>query len=485
MILNNSNHPFGELTPQQWKPEARHKLAVKHLLEQAAAALFLPPGFGKTADTLAAFKILKAEGIARGALVVAPRRVARSTWPREILKWKDFNHLQFELLGGSGRDLALRRNADVYITSYEGMRWVSQNWSAMKTKVDTLVLDELSKLKHTRTGRFKTIQPLLPHFRRRWGLTGSPAAQSLMNLFGECYALDLGRSLGPYITHFRHQYFERSGYGGYSWVPKDGAKARIFKRLRPLALHLDEKDFLQLPQLIENIITVDLDEDEDARRVYDDIEDRLFSLLPDGTEVLVPNAGAALQKCQQISGGAMYVTDKVGERTWKRVHDLKLEALGDLVDELQGDPIMIAYQYDHELERMQEYLDLDPICYMGGGTTDKRAAMLEDAWNRGDIAILPVQPQSIAHGLNLQEGPGYQIAWFSDTWNYEHYDQLIRRIRRPGQKSKKVIVHHLVAQNTVDEAMIDSRSRKAKTQGQLLRALRSYRDKRRASQRRR
>ena len=458
------------LTPQPWKPEDRHKLAVKFLLEHAAAGLLLPPGFGKTADVLAAFKILQAQKQAHGLLVAAPRRVARSVWPREVAKWSDFRHFKLEMLHGSGRDEALKRKADIYVTTYEGMKWVSRNWRALRDRVDTLAMDELSKLKHTRTARFKTFRPLLPWFRRRWGLTGSPAAQSLMNLFGECYALDLGRALGPYITHYRTQYFEQSGFGGYSWSPKPGAKSKIYKRLRDLCIHLDEKDFLKLPQLIENPILIDLP--DDARRVYDDMEERLFSTLKDGTEVLSPNQGAALNKCRQIANGALY-HEKNGKRTWSAIHDEKLDALEDLVDELQGDPIMVAYEFNHDLDRIKERLGDVP--HIGGGVSDKKATEIEDAWNNGDLPVVLVEPSSVAFGLNLQEGPGYQIAWFADTWNYEYYDQLIRRLRRPGQKSKKVIVHHLVAKDTVDEAMVNSRRRKERTQNGLLRALRSYR----------
>lgn len=482
-MSTTSNDFSSSAGAKPWTPEEHHKLGVKHLLEQAAAALFLPPGFGKTAMSYAAFKILQREKLASGGLVVAPRRVARSVWPRERDKWTDFSHFNVELLHGSGRRDALKRRADLYVTTYEGMRWLAQsgNWSVLKDRVDTLILDELSKLKHMRTSRFRTIQPLLPHFRRRWGLTGSPAAQSLMNLFGECYALDLGRSLGPYITHYRNKYFDSSGFGGYSWTPKPGAKARIFKRLKPLALHLDEEDFLKLPPLAPNIIEIELP--EDARGHYDDIEDRMFTVIQ-GLEVMTPNAGAALNKCRQIAGGAVWVTDKEGERRWTKIHDEKLEALADLVDELQGEPLMIAYQYSHELERIQEILELDPKVYMGGGTSDKKAQEIEDAWNRGEIEVLPVQPQAVAHGLNLQSGPGHQICWFSDTWNYEEWDQLNRRLRRPGQKAAKVICHHLVAKDTVDEAMMASRRYKAKTQGQLLAALRTYRKTRLASRRR-
>ena len=482
MMSKNSSEHSSELTPKPWHPKAYHKLAVKWLLEHAAAGLFLPPGMGKTACTLAAFKILQQESVADRMLVVAPRRVARSVWPRQIAQWKDFSHLRVEMLHGSGREHALRRKADVYVTTYEGLRWLAQaDGREARYKIlraDTLVMDELSKLKHTRTERFKTLKPMLPSFRRRWGLTGSPAANSLMNLFGECFALDLGRSLGAYITHFRDVYFDPTGYGGYSWVPKRGAEKRIYERLKPLALHLSEKQYLKLPPIEPNLIEVELP--EDSRRVYDDLETRLFTVLADRvTEVIAPNAGAALGKCRQVANGALYHTTKEGERRWTAVHDEKLDALEDLVDELQGDPLMVAYQFDHDRIRIMERLGLTD--YLGGGVGDKKAQQVEDAWNAGEIAVLPVQPTTVAHGLNLQEGPGHHLCWFADTWNYEEYDQLIRRLRRPGQKAAKVHVHHIVAKDTVDEAMVLSRNRKAKTERRLLEALMAYRARRRAA----
>lgn len=484
MTSRLSSEPSSGPTPRPWHPKEYHKLAVKWLLEHAAAGLFLPPGMGKTASTLAAFKILKQERVADRMLVVAPRRVARSVWPKQLHLWTDFHGLRLEMLHGSGREDALRRRADIYVTTYEGLRWLAQMDGRQARyqilRADTLVMDELSKLKHTRTERFKTLKPMLPSFRRRWGLTGSPAANSLMNLFGECFALDLGRSLGAYVTHFRQQYFDPTGYGGYSWAVKKGGERRIYERLKPLALHLSEKQYLKLPELEPNEIEVELD--EESRRVYDDLETRLFTLLPDRvTEVIAPNAGAALGKCRQVANGALYHTDKSGERRWTALHDAKLEALEDLVDELQGDPIMVAYQFDHDRERIMDRLGLKD--YLGGGVSDKRASRIEDAWNAGEISVLPVQPTTVAHGLNLQEGPGHHLCWFAETWNYEEYDQLIRRLRRPGQKAAKVIVHHITAKDTVDEVMVATRARKARTERRLLEALMAYRQRRAGARR--
>ena len=245
-----------------WKPHNYQKKAVKFLVENGAAALFLDPGLGKTSITLAAISFLIKRGIISKVLLIAPLRVCHSVWPREIEKWKDFSHLRIEILHGPKKDEALKRDADIYIINPEGLDWLLQVQKTKstngKTKVgvdlrrwkalgfDTLVVDELTKFKNTSTNRFKSLKLVLHTFARRWGLTGSPASNGLMDLFGQCFVLDLGRTFGPYITKFRMQYFDQ-GYDGFSWTLKEGAEKEIYKRVAPLALRMAAEDYIEMP----------------------------------------------------------------------------------------------------------------------------------------------------------------------------------------------------------------------------------------------
>lgn len=477
--------------PTAWKPHAYQKKAVKFLLEHSAAALFLDPGLGKTSVTLAAIKLLKREGLVDKVLIIAPLRVCYSVWPREMEKWEDFKDLRIEVLHGKDKDDALERDADIYVINPEGLDWLL---GAAKTKgvsgktavtvdvkrfkslgFDTLVVDELSKFKHTNTNRFKALRHVLHTFGRRWGLTGSPAANGLMDLFGQCYVLDEGRTLGKYITHYRNQYFVPA-WNGFDWNLRNGADKEIYERLKPLALRMAATDYLDMPTLIENRISVELP--ERARHVYDRLEEDLIARI-DQKVVVAANAAAASTKCRQVANGALYLDPDVqalvklpkSQREWVELHDGKVDALEDLIEELQGEPLLVAYDFVHDLERLQERLGKE-LPYIGGGVTAKRSSELERAWNKGELPVLLGHPQSVAHGLNLQE-TGHHVCWFSPTWNYELYDQFIRRVLRQGNTSKKVFVHAIIAKDTVDEDIIAAVRSKKKGQDELFNALRA------------
>lgn len=474
---------------EPWKPHAYQKKAVRFLLEHAAAALFLDPGLGKTSVTLAALKVLKSKGMVEKVLLVAPLRVCHSVWPKEVEKWTDFNGFKVSVLHGPDKDEALRADADVYVINPDGLPWLlgSQKSSTAtgKTKVtvdvkrfkefgfDTLVVDELSKFKHTNTQRFKALKQVLPTFGRRWGLTGSPASNGLLDLFGQCFVLDQGRTLGPYITHYRMKYFTPS-FDGFSWKLKEGAEEQIYERVKPLALRMAADDYLEMPTLIENNIRVDLP--AKALDVYRHLEDDLIAKV-EKKVVVAANAAAASMKCRQVANGGVYIDEETkdlfrerGDRAWVDLHDQKVEALADLVDELQGEPLLVAYDFEHDLERIRKRLGKD-VPYIGGGVSTKLASELEDKWNRGELPVLLGHPQSLAHGLNLQES-GHHVCWHSLTWNYELYDQFVRRVLRQGNKSKKVFVHHIIARGTIDEAILGSLKSKRKGQQALFDALR-------------
>lgn len=476
-----------------WMPHSYQKKAVKFLLEHAAGALFLDPGLGKTSITLAAIKMLKQKKVLDKVLLIAPLRVCYSVWPKEVEKWEDFNDIKVVVLHGPNKDALLKTEADVYVINPEGLEWLLQvkktKTPTGKTKVDvdlrrwkalgfdTLVVDELSKFKHTNTNRFKALKLVLHTFRRRWGLTGSPASNGLMDLFGQCYILDQGRTLGPYITHYRMKYFVPS-YDGFSWNIREGAEQEIYERLNPLALRMAADDYLDMPTLIENNIRVDLP--EKVMEIYDRLENDLIAKL-DAKVVVASNAAAASMKCRQVANGGIYLDPEVealvklpkSKREWVNLHTEKVDALADLIEELQGSPILVAYDFEHDLDRLRERLGQD-IPYIGGGVTAKRSAELEKAWNAGHLPVLLGHPQAMAHGLNLQE-VGHHVCWHSLTWDYELYDQFIRRVLRQGNKSKKVFVHHIIARGTIDEAILAAVKSKRRGQNALFDALKKLR----------
>lgn len=479
-----------------WKPHKYQKKAVKFLLEHAAAALFLDPGLGKTSVTLAAFKFLKKEGTAERALVVAPLKPCR-VWEDEAKLWTDFHGLKVVILHGPKKEELLEEDADIFVINYEGLEWllgvtvtrtptgkprVKTNLKRLKALgVDTLILDELSKLKSTRSIRFKAVKTILGLFARRWGLTGSPAANGLLDLFGQCYVLDEGRSLGQYITHYKNKYFYPLDTDGFKWVLQEGAKELIYERLAPLALRMAANDYLELPKLVDKYIMVDLP--KKARKVYKKLEDELFAEI-DSKTVTAVNAAAKSSKCGQVANGAVYLDEEVeplvrlpkANKDWVELHKEKLDALCELVDELQGSPLLVGYHFKHDLARLQKRLGKN-IPYIGGGVSEKRTKELKGAWNRGEIPVLLGHPQSMAHGLNLQES-SHHVCWFALTWNYELYDQFIKRVLRQGNKAERVFVYHILARDTVDQAVLQALRGKARGQNALFKALKDLRAQR-------
>ena len=483
---------------KKWNPHNYMKKAVKFLLEHACAALFLDPGLGKTSITLAALLMLFRRKLISKVLIVAPLRVAGSTWPREMQKWTDFRGLRYVVLHGPKKDQLLKEDADIYIINFEGLEWlldVTKTKNAKgKTQVhvdvkrfkklgfDVLVVDELSKLKNTQTVRFKALKLVLNTFGRRWGLTGSPAANGLLDLFGQTYVLDMGNALGQYITHYRMEYFVPSR-DGYNWELAEGSEDRIYKALSPLVLRMAAKDYLDLPTEIPNNIFVDLP--PEARRIYDELEDDLIAAIDSG-EVVAANSAVAINKLRQVASGGVYLTPDITElikkkpnREYAHLHHEKTDALCDLIEELQGSPILVAYDFAHDLERIRERLDAD-VPYIGGGVSLKRSRELEHKWNAGKLPYLFAHPASIAHGLNLQEA-GHHVGWYTPTWNYEEYDQFIKRVLRQGNTSRRVFVHHFLARDTVDEyAVMPAIYRKRRGQNALFEGLKELQRRRRS-----
>jgi len=395
-------------------------------------------------------------------LVIAPLKACYQVWPAEIEKWKDFNHLRYVVLHGPNKQKLLEQDADVYIINPEGLEWLvkgvrnggrqgfdARRWA--KLAFDTLAIDELTKFKHSRGVRFKVLKLVLGTFTRRWGLTGSPAANGLLDLFGQCLVIDLGNALGQYITHYRFKYFYNPDTMGWKWVPLVGAKEAIYERIKPLALRMDADDYLELPEI--NDVVQRLELPANARKIYDNLEDDLVAKIGERI-VTAANAATAGGKLWQVCNGGLYVDNDVAailggkKRTTLKIHDVKTDWLEDLIDELQGQPLLIAYQFEHDLDRLLERFGKDMPRFIGKASHDKE---IERAWNNNELAYVAGQQDAIAHALNLQEGNAQHLAHYSITWNLETWDQLLRRIRRSGNKAKRVFRHIPLIRDTTDE----------------------------------
>lgn len=449
------------------------------MLSHACGGLLLDPGLGKTSISYAAYTILKRERLASKVLVIAPLRPAYSVWPKEGRKWAEFNKHRVVVLHGPDKDAILKRmDFDVAVINPEGLPWLFSHLQKFKrpscTKkfpFDMLIVDESSKFKHTGTVRFKTLRPFIYKFRRRYILTGTPAPNGLLNLFGQMYIIDQGRRLGAYFTNYRASFFYPAGVGGYSWVIRDdAAEKKIHKLIQDVVIRMDEKDHLKLPPLVINDVMVDLP--DPARQVYDQMEVMLLTSI-DSDLVVAQNSAVASGKCRQIANGGVYTDSE--QKVWRKVHDVKTEAVIELVNELNGKPALIAYEFKHDLARLKKALG-ENTPHIGSGVSPKRALQIEDDWNAGRLPVLLVHPSSVAHGLNLQD-VGSAVIWHSLTWDLENYWQLIKRVWRSGQKSR-VVVHRVIARNTVDMVIRAALKKKDHTQRSLLDALRTYTNER-------
>jgi SNF2 family DNA or RNA helicase len=448
---------------QNWTPHPYQLTAIEGMLSKPGYGLFAEPGLGKTSTTLAAFSVLKENNAAKGLLVVAPLRPCYRVWPTEIAKWADFAGLKCVVLHGPNKAAALREKADVYVINYEGLAWLEKELAGMKAwPFDVLALDESTKVKNTQTVRFKTMKRLRDRFSRVWCLTGTPAPNGIENLFGQVFMLDGGERLGRYITHFRREYFDSvQQRWGTEWFPRPDTQARVQAKIADITLALKAEDYLKMPRKIENRIEVELP--AAALRVYKGIEDEFFAELGSGV-VTAANAAAKGMKLRQITGGAVYGTEGASG-----LHDAKLEALADLIEEQEGQPLLVAVQFEHEVERIRAYLKDAAIPYLGGGVSPAKSNAIVDAWNAGEIPVLLAHPTSVAHGLNLQAG-GNAVCWFSLTWNLEEFDQFNARVYRQGQ-TKPVTFHYIIAVDTIDDNVLTALRSKDRTQKALMNAL--------------
>ena len=443
----------------EYKPHEYQRFATQHILDHPEAAVLLDCGMGKSVITLQAIFDLCLDSFEiQKVLIVAPLRVARDSWPAEIEKWDELKGLTYSVVTGTEkqRRQALAKRSTIYIINRENLDWLIRK-SNIPFTFDMIVLDELSSFKSHQTNRFKALMSVRPRVKRIVGLTGTPASNSLIDLWAEFKLLDMGKRLGRYITRYREEYFvpdKRNGMQIYSWKPVLGSQQRIYDAISDITISMESRDYLQMPDLVLNEIDVYLDEKE--KDIYKSFKSSLTAEFMD-QEITAMNDAALSNKLLQMANGAVYTDDgKVIP-----LHDRKMEALEDLIESANGNPVMIAYWYKHDLERIQEKFRIREI---------KTRKDIED-WNSGKIKIACIHPASAGHGLNLQSG-GSTLIWFGLTWSLELYQQTNARLYRQGQKNT-VVIHHLITKGTIDEQVMAALKRKDKTQSALMAAVKA------------
>jgi SNF2 family DNA or RNA helicase len=420
-------------------------------------------GLGKSVITLTALADLLSANEAHQILVVAPLRVARDTWPEEIAKWDHLSHLRYSVAVGTEQErrAALEAHADIYIINRENVQWLVEQ-SGLPFDYDTMVLDELSSFKNFQAKRFKALLKVRPSVDRIIGLTGTPSSNGLMDLWAEFRLLDMGRRLGRFISQYRKVYFLPDKHNGliiYSYKPKPGAERRIYGEISDITISMKSTDYIKMPELVSVEYPVRLNRRE--RGLYDEFEQELVLSL-EGGEVTAANAAALATKLCQMANGSVYGDDSLQYL----IHDRKLDALEDLIEAGNGNPLLIAYWFKHDLERISARLSELRIPF---SKMDKPESIAR--WNRGELPVGLIHPASAGHGLNLQAG-GSKLIWFGLTWSLELYQQTIARLWRQGQRSDTVVIQHIIAKDTIDEQMIQVLSEKDRTQGALIEAVR-------------
>lgn len=435
------------------------KYATKFILQHPIAAVFLEMGLGKSVITLTAlFDLILDQFVIGKVLVIAPLRVARDTWPSEIQKWDHLKGLKYSVVVGTAaeREAALMQQADIYIINRENVDWLV-NKSGIPFRFDMIVIDELSSFKSYQAKRFKSLLKVRPFVKRIVGLTGTPSSNGLMDLWAEFRVLDLGQRLGRYITHYRNAYFtpdKRNAEIIFSYKPLPGAEEQIYKRIGDVTISMKSCDYLKLPECVINEVPVYMSEKE--QEVYDRFRDDMVAKIK-GKEIDAVNAAVLSGKLLQMANGAVYDDEKNS----LLIHDRKLDALEDLIEGANGKPVLVAYWYQHDAERIKSRFDVREI---------KTSKDITD-WNNGDIPVAIVHPASAGHGLNLQTG-GSTLIWFGLTWSLELYQQTNARLHRQGQ-TDTVIIHHIIAKGTIDENVMKALRQKEKTQNALIDAVKA------------
>lgn len=439
--------------------------AIDHIKENPVSAVFLDMGLGKTVITLTAINDLIYDSFeVSKVLVIAPLRVARDTWIQEVQKWEHLKYLRCSVVVGTEKErlLALNREADIYIINRENVPWLIEK-SGVKFFFDMIVIDELSSFKNHQSKRFKCLIRERPKVKRIVGLTGTPAPNSLMDLWAQFRVLDKGERLGKFITQFRMNYFipdKQNGMVVYSYKPIPGADKKIYSLISDITISMKATDYLQMPELISSEYDVYLSEDETEK--YKAMKKELVIELTEN-EITAGTAAALSNKLCQMANGTVYADN--GEIF--NFHERKLDALEDIVEAANGKPFLLAYWYKHELSRITERLKKTGVKYSVLSSAESMKA-----WNDGKLQVGIVHPASVGHGLNLQKG-GSMIVWFGLTWSLELYQQTIARLWRQGQTSETVVITHIVTKNTIDERILKVLKTKDKSQDALIEAVKT------------
>lgn len=441
----------------EFKPHAYQEYAINRVCEQAKIGLFLDMGLGKTSVTLTAIARMMDDFEIGKVLVIAPLNVARTVWSEEAAKWDHTKHLRVSKVLGSNERVrmeALQQTADIYVINRENVAWLVSKLGR-KWPFDMVVIDELSSFKSQKSERFKALRRVLPKVRRLVGLTGTPTPNGLLDLWAQIYLLDQGERLGRTMTAYRNAYFDagsRNGHIVFEWKLKPFAEEAIYQKLEGLCVSMKSANHLTLPECVYSIVPVQLS----AEMMWYRQMKREQVVELKGKDITAANAAAMTGKLLQITGGAIY-DDAHGVEICGQ---MKLDMLEEIIESAQGKPVLVFYQFRHELPRLMERFP--------------KAVALKDAkdverWNEGKIPVLLAHPASAGHGLNLQQG-GHIAVWYTLTWNLEHYQQANKRLHRQGQKNT-VIIHHLVAKGTIDEKIMRVLEGKASVQDAVMEVL--------------
>lgn len=443
-----------------FSPHNYQAYAIDYIETHPVAAVLLDMGLGKTVISLTAIADLLFDSFeAHRVLVVAPLRVARDTWPAEINKWEHLKHLTYAVAVGTvkERKAALAANADITIINRENLGWLIDS-SGFDFNYDMVIIDELSSFKNHTSKRFQSLMKVRPKVKRIIGLTGTPSSNGLMDLWAEFKLLDFGERLGRFITHYRNNYFipdKRNGEIIYSYKPMPYAEDAIYRKISDITISMKSTDHLQMPELITSQYEVQLSEDEETR--YEELKADFILELPEG-EVTAANAASLTGKLSQLANGAIY--DDEGNIV--EFHDRKLDALEDIIESANGKPLLVAYWFKHDLQRIKKRFDVREI---------KTSKDIID-WNNGNIPVAVIHPASAGHGLNLQAG-GSTLVWFGLTWSLELYQQTNARLWRQGQTSSTVVIEHIITKGTIDERILKALSLKEVTQNALIDAVKA------------
>lgn len=443
----------------KYKPHSYQEYAIRYIETHPISALLIDMGLGKTSITLTAIRNLLFDSFeVCKVLVIAPLRVAKNTWTDEIKKWEHLSTLTYSLIVGNENERlsALNEKADIYIINRENVDWLV-NKSGYKFDFDMVVIDELSSFKNHQSKRFKSLMKVRPFVKRIVGLTGTPSSNGLMDLFAEFKILDMGKRLGYFIGQYRNTYFKPDKMNGpivYSYKPLPNAENAIYEKISDITVSMKANEYLKMPELLTSNYVVELSNSE--KNQYDEMKKSLVLEITDG-EITASNAASLSNKLCQLSNGAIYDD----EQNIVEIHDRKLEALEDIIESMNGKPLLIAYWYRHDLERIKSRFSVRKI---------KTSEDISD-WNDGKIPVALIHPASAGHGLNLQNG-GSTLVWFGLTWSLELYQQTNARLYRQGQKNT-VVIHHIITKGTIDEQILKALQKKNKTQADLIDAVRA------------